>query len=128
MVTTMKTSSYAPDGRSWETLAVSVEDAVGRVPRGARVFVHGAAATPTPLLAGLVARPDLDGVTLYHLHTSGPAPFAAPEVAGRFRSVSALAPICHPTEVSAIISASRELSRRLCRSLRSISSARVKCT
>jgi 4-hydroxybutyrate CoA-transferase len=72
----------------WETMAVPVEDAIRRVPRGARVFVHGAAATPTPLLEGLVARPDLDGVTLYHLHTSGPAPFAAPDVADRFRSVS----------------------------------------
>ena len=41
-----------------------------------------------PALERLVARPDLDGVTLYHLHTSGPAPFAAPEVADRFRSVS----------------------------------------
>jgi 4-hydroxybutyrate CoA-transferase len=72
----------------WEGRAVSIEEAVLRVPRGARIFVHGAAATPTPLLSGLVARPDLDGVTLYHLHTSGPAPFAQPAVADRFRSVS----------------------------------------
>jgi acyl-CoA hydrolase len=72
----------------WETRAVSIEDAIRRVPSGARIFVHGAAATPTPLLFGLVARPDLEGVTLYHLHTSGPAPFAAPEAAERFRSVS----------------------------------------
>jgi acyl-CoA hydrolase len=67
---------------------MSIEEAVRRIPRGSRVFVHGAAATPTPLLEGLVARPDLDGVTLYHLHTSGPAPFAEPAVVGRFRSVS----------------------------------------
>lgn len=58
------------------------------IPNGARIFVHGAAATPTPLLEALVARGDLEGVTLYHLHTSGPAPFAVPEVADRFRSVS----------------------------------------
>jgi 4-hydroxybutyrate CoA-transferase len=84
----MKTLTRVGTGLSWETMALSVEDAIRRVPRGARLFVHGAAATPTPLLDGLVARPDLDGVTLYHLHTSGPAPFAAPEVADRFRSVS----------------------------------------
>jgi acyl-CoA hydrolase len=52
------------------------------------VFIHGAAATPTPLVAALVARTDVAGVTLYHLHTSGPAPWAAPEAADRFRSVS----------------------------------------
>jgi acyl-CoA hydrolase len=52
------------------------------------VFVHGAAATPTPLLDALVARGDLDGLTLYHLHTCGPAPFVQPACNGRFRSVS----------------------------------------
>ncbi len=76
-----------PSG-DWAARAVPIEDAIRRVPCGARIFVHGAAATPTPLLDGLVARADLDGVTLYHMHTSGPASFAAPEVAGRFRSVS----------------------------------------
>jgi len=84
----MKTLTGGSSRPSWETMAVSVEDAIARVPRGARLFVHGAAATPTPLLEGLVARSDLDGVTLYHLHTSGPAPFAAPAMAHRFRSVS----------------------------------------
>jgi 4-hydroxybutyrate CoA-transferase len=84
----MRDLELPKDVANWETRAISIGEAVSRVPRGARVFVHGAAATPTPLLDGLVARPDLDGVTLYHLHTSGPAPFAEPEVAGRFRSVS----------------------------------------
>ncbi|MDB4928948.1 MAG: 4-hydroxybutyrate coenzyme transferase [Myxococcaceae bacterium] len=68
--------------------AVSAADALRLVPAGARIFVHGAAATPSPLLAALAARDDLDGVRLYHLHTSGPFPFAAPELARRFRSVS----------------------------------------
>lgn len=53
-----------------------------------RVFVHGAAATPIPLIEALAARTDLEGVRLYHLHTIGPAPFARPEHAGRFLSVS----------------------------------------
>jgi acyl-CoA hydrolase len=55
-----------------------------------RVFVHGAAATPTPLLEALVRR-DVRDVTLYHLHTAGPAPFVAPEHRDRFRSVSLFA-------------------------------------
>jgi len=53
-----------------------------------RIFVHGAAATPTPLLEALARRTDLEHVTVYHLHTSGPAPFAAPEHERRFHSVS----------------------------------------
>lgn len=68
--------------------AVSAAEAVRLVPSGARVFVHGAAATPTPLLMALAERDDLDGVRLYHLHTGGPFPFADPRYAGRFRSTS----------------------------------------
>ena len=56
-----------------------------------RIFVHGAAATPTVLLEALVARHDLTGITLYHLHTSGPAPFVDPGVRDRIRSVSLFA-------------------------------------
>ncbi|MDO9017050.1 MAG: acetyl-CoA hydrolase/transferase C-terminal domain-containing protein [Deltaproteobacteria bacterium] len=67
---------------------MSASEAIGLIPPGARIFVHGAAATPTPLLAALAARDDLDGVRLYHLHTTGPFPFAEPELARRFRSVS----------------------------------------
>lgn len=36
-----------------------------------RVFIHGASATPTPLLEALAARTDLEGVTVYSLHLSG---------------------------------------------------------
>jgi acyl-CoA hydrolase len=52
------------------------------------VFLHGAAATPTPLVEALAARRDLQGVRLYHLHTEGPAPFADPGQETAFRSVS----------------------------------------
>jgi 4-hydroxybutyrate CoA-transferase len=72
----------------WQALASSAADVVAAIANGARIFVHGAAATPTPLLDALVARRDLEGVRLYHLHTSGPAPFAAAEAAARMRSVS----------------------------------------
>jgi acyl-CoA hydrolase len=44
--------------------------------------------TPTALLEALARRHDLRDVTPYHLHTAGPAAFAAPEQRGRFRSVS----------------------------------------
>jgi acyl-CoA hydrolase len=68
--------------------AVTAEEAVAHVKSGDRVFLHGASATPTPLVEALCARKDLEGVTLYHLHTTGPAPFLAPEAQGRFFSVS----------------------------------------
>ena len=68
--------------------AVPADDALALVTSGMRIFVHGAAATPSPLLEALARRSDLSDVSLYHLHTSGPAPFAAPEHAGRFRSLS----------------------------------------
>ena len=72
----------------WTSRAVSPDEAVAGIRSGAKVFVHGAAATPTTLLEALARRTDLTGVTVYHLHTAGPAPFADPEHDGRFRSVS----------------------------------------
>jgi acyl-CoA hydrolase len=65
-----------------------MDEVVSHIKSGQRVFVHGAAATPTGLLEALARRTDLEGVRLYHLHTHGPAPFAAKEHAGRFTSVS----------------------------------------
>lgn len=64
------------------------DEAVAGIRSGMRVFVHGAAATPTPLLEALARRSDLEGVTLYHLHTMGPLPVVDPGMEGRFRSVS----------------------------------------
>lgn len=68
----------------------SADEALSLVQSGMRVFVHGAAATPTPLIEALVRR-DVTDVTLYHLHTNGPAPFVAPEHRARFLSVSLFA-------------------------------------
>jgi acyl-CoA hydrolase len=67
---------------------VSAQEVVSRIKNGDRVFVHGAAATPTALLDALCERQDLEGVTLYHLHTEGHCAFADPVHRGRFRSVS----------------------------------------
>ena len=72
----------------WPSRAVSAAEAIALIPRGARVFVHGAAATPTPLLDALCDRSDLDEVTLYHLHLAGACRFAEPGHSGRIRSVS----------------------------------------
>ena len=73
---------------NWANRAVSAEEAVGHIESGSKVFIHGAAATPTPLIDAMCRRRDLEDVTLYHLHTSGPCRFADPENQGRFLSVS----------------------------------------
>ena len=75
----------------WRSRALDAEAAVALIASGERVFVHGAAATPAPLVAALSARRDLSGVTLYHLHTAGPAPFVDPGSDDHFRSVSLFA-------------------------------------
>ena len=75
----------------WAQRAVDADTAIARLSSASRVFVHGAAATPAPLIAALVRRRDLENVTLYHLHTVGPAPFAQAEQEGRFYSVSLFA-------------------------------------
>ena len=73
---------------AWQSRAVSAADVVSVVRSRTNVFIHGACATPTPLLEALCARTDLEEVKLYHLHTAGPAPFAAPGREQEFRSVS----------------------------------------
>lgn len=68
--------------------ASTTADVLSHLTSGTNVYIHGASATPTPLLDAMVAREDLTGITLWHLHLQGPLPFVAPEVADRFRSVS----------------------------------------
>jgi 4-hydroxybutyrate CoA-transferase len=72
----------------WKSRAVAAADVVSVVRSRTNLFIHGACATPTPLLEALCARRDLEEVKLYHLHTAGPAPFAAPGREKEFRSVS----------------------------------------
>jgi acyl-CoA hydrolase len=73
---------------NWKSRAVSPEEAARHIRSGNKVFIHGAAATPVPLVDAMSRRRDLEDVTLYHLHTSGPCAFADPEAEGRFLSVS----------------------------------------
>ena len=73
---------------SWASRGGTAAEVAALVPSGARVFLHGAAATPVPVVDALSARTDVDGIRLYHLHTSGTESFVAPEVAARIRSIS----------------------------------------
>lgn len=88
------------DFKNWKNLAVSPEEAIKHLKSGDRIFIHGAAATPTPLLDAMVKRPDLENIKLYHLHTAGPAPFTEPEHRDRFFSISLFtgAPLRKPIE------------------------------
>jgi acyl-CoA hydrolase len=65
---------------------VTADEAVAGISSGEQLFVHGGAATPSVLLDALTRRADeLHGVGVIHLHTEGPAPHLAPEVAESFR-------------------------------------------
>ena len=65
---------------------VSAEEAVQHVNSGNRVFVHSVAAAPPQLIAALTARAsELRGVEIVHLHTEGPAPYVAQDLAESFR-------------------------------------------
>ncbi len=72
----------------WKSKAVSPADAVGHIESGMNVFIHGASATPTPLISALCERENLEHVRLYHLHLSGDIPFADPAFQERFFSIS----------------------------------------
>ncbi|MET0344586.1 MAG: acetyl-CoA hydrolase/transferase C-terminal domain-containing protein [Polyangiales bacterium] len=72
----------------WRSRASSAADVVAHLKSGQRVFVHGAAATPTTLLDAMVERADLEQVALYHLHLNGPCRFAEPAHARAFVSHS----------------------------------------
>ncbi len=62
----------------WRERAESPAQVMARLSSGAKVFVHGASATPTPLLEAMADRTDLEGVELYHLHLTGPCRFTEP--------------------------------------------------
>jgi 4-hydroxybutyrate CoA-transferase len=74
--------------QNWKSQALSPEEALRLVKSGDRIFVHGASATPTPLLDAMAKRTDLKDVKLYHLHLTGDLKFVEPEFAHQFRSVS----------------------------------------
>jgi acyl-CoA hydrolase len=67
----------------------TAEQALRLIDSGMRVFVHGAAATPTVLLEALAQRAlsaNLTGIETVHLHLDGPAPHAAPALEHHIRA------------------------------------------
>ena len=65
---------------------VTPTEAVAGIRSGEQVYVHCASAAPSILLDALVARAEeLRDVGMVHLHTEGPGPHLAPEMAGHFR-------------------------------------------
>jgi 4-hydroxybutyrate CoA-transferase len=72
----------------WTKRAQSAAQVVAQLKSRQKVFVHGAAATPTTLLDAMVERTDLEGVELYHIHLNGPCRFAESQHAKQFASHS----------------------------------------
>jgi len=65
---------------------VGAAEAVAHIRSGEQVYLQCAAAVPSVLLDALVARaPELRDVSMVHLHTEGPGPHLAPEMAPHFR-------------------------------------------
>ncbi len=65
---------------------VGAEEAVSVIGSGAEIYVQCAAATPSVLLDALAARAaELYDVGVVHLHTEGPGPHLAPDMASHFR-------------------------------------------
>jgi len=66
-----------------------ISDALELVPEGAKIFVHGGAATPNVLLAELAKQADrVKTASLVHLHTEGPALYADPIFQNHFRIIN----------------------------------------
>src|SRR3982751_2342845 len=65
---------------------VSAQEAVSGIRSRDQIYLQCASATPSVLLDALVARaPELCDVSVVHLHTEGPGPHLAPEMAPHFR-------------------------------------------
>lgn len=65
---------------------VPVDVAIGAITSGNRLYLHSVAAAPQTLIAEMMRQaPRLRDVEIIHLHTEGPAPYAAPEYAANFR-------------------------------------------
>jgi acyl-CoA hydrolase len=73
---------------SWRARAQDPDEVVKIVKSGMRVFLHGAAATPIPLIEALARRTDIEDIKLVHMHTEGEAAFTHPACRDRFFSVS----------------------------------------
>ncbi len=65
---------------------ISAEEAVKVIKSGDRVYIHSVAAAPQELIQAMTRRaPELRNVEVVHLHTEGPAPYAAEECKDSFK-------------------------------------------
>ncbi|WP_417588860.1 acetyl-CoA hydrolase/transferase family protein [Owenweeksia hongkongensis] len=65
-------------------------EAVSKIKSGQHIFIHTAAAAPKPLVEALVQRAgELSDITIYQLHTEGPAPYTEEQYQDTF-TVNAL--------------------------------------
>uniref|UniRef100_A0A1I7XP74 Nuclear pore complex protein Nup85 n=1 Tax=Heterorhabditis bacteriophora TaxID=37862 RepID=A0A1I7XP74_HETBA len=70
---------------------VPLKNAFRQIKSGDNIFVHGIAATPTPLLNAMceyVMENDITGLKLHHLHLEGATPWTASEVNSMFITMS----------------------------------------
>ncbi len=72
----------------WKSKATSPDQVTAMLESGMKIFIQGAAATPTTLIDSMVERDDLEGIRLYHLHLDGPIAFADERHKDRFHSTS----------------------------------------
>lgn len=64
----------------------TADELIAHVPATGTLFLHGAAATPLPLVKELVSQADrFKNLEIIHLHTSGPGEYADAKFAGHFR-------------------------------------------
>ena len=64
----------------------TIEEAIGIIKSGSKVFIQTAAAAPQRLINALTARAhELNDITIYQMHTEGAAPYAAPKYSGVFK-------------------------------------------
>ena len=82
----MVPTNTAGSGRWRHPPVLTADEAVLLIESGDRVYLHEVAMTPHELLDALVRRaPELSDIEVVSLHTEGPAPHVAPELAGHIR-------------------------------------------
>src|SRR4051812_45979677 len=74
--------------QDWSKRAQSAAEVVDHLKSGDKVFVHGAAATPSTLLDAMIHCHGREQIELYHLHLSGECRFTDRDYAGMFTSYS----------------------------------------
>jgi 4-hydroxybutyrate CoA-transferase len=82
----MAPTGMAGSGRWRRPPVLTADEAVRLIEPGDRVYLHEVAMTPHELLDALVRRAsELSDIEVVSLHTEGPAPHVAPELAGHIR-------------------------------------------